>query len=65
VTFTAERIVQSITRELGFRRKVYPRSVANGGMTYEQMQEEIAIFEQIKSDYAARAEAEKPQQKML
>lgn len=59
--YTAARIVKALDRELGFRRRVYGKNVANGTMSQAAMDEEIAIFEQIKADYQLRAVEERDQ----
>jgi hypothetical protein len=43
-----------IERELGYRRRVYPRSVANGTMSQSKADREIAIMESIAADYRAK-----------
>lgn len=64
MTYTAERIVKALDRELGFRRRLYPRKVAAGDMTEAEAQEEIGIVEQVRDEYLSRAEAERPQGKL-
>lgn len=49
--FTARQKQQAITRELGFRRRVYAVRVAEGKMKEEQARYQIRIFEAIEADY--------------
>ena len=44
--------LRAIERELNFRRKVYPRWVADKKMSQKFADEQIAIFEDIADDYA-------------
>lgn len=60
MTYTAERIIKSIEREIGFRKRLYPRKVSDGSMTSAEMNEEIAIFEQIAADYQSRLDDDAP-----
>lgn len=41
------RQIQCIQRELSFRRRVYPRWVAEGKMTQAKADEEIAVMEAV------------------
>ena len=50
---TADQKLKAIRRELAFRRRCYPRWVANGKMTKAEADHEIAAFEAIEADYAA------------
>jgi hypothetical protein len=52
-------------REAGYRRRVYPRLVANGRMTQEKADREIAIMDAIASDYATLADAEAAKGRLL
>lgn len=54
-TFTAEQKLAAITRELGFRRRVYARRVSEQKMTQEQADREITVFEAIERDYQDKA----------
>lgn len=56
MTYTPERIIKSIEREIGFRKRLYSRKVADQSMTAAEAAEEIAIFEQIAADYYARVD---------
>lgn len=58
-TFTAEQKLAAVTREIGFRRRVYARRVAEGKMTGLQMDREIAVFEAIERDYQEKAAGER------
>jgi hypothetical protein len=58
-TFTAEQKLAAVTRELGFRRRVYARRVDDGKMTQEQMDREIQVFEAIERDYQEKAAGER------
>lgn len=55
--FTREQKAKAIKRELGYRRKVFPRRVADGKMLQSDAYYEIGIFEAIADDYR---EAELP-----
>jgi hypothetical protein len=57
--FTAEQKKKAIERELTFRRRVYPRWIADGRMTQKLADEQIAIFEQIRDDYAKAEQGER------
>lgn len=46
--------LKSVERELGFRRRVYPRRVGDGKMKQADADREIAIFEAIAKDYRGR-----------
>lgn len=48
---TAEKR-KAIERELGFRRRVYPKSVADGKMKQAEADHQIAVMEAILKDYA-------------
>lgn len=52
MAYTAEQKREAIDRELKFRRRVYPRFIADGRMTKKHADEQIAIFEAIRADYA-------------
>jgi hypothetical protein len=57
--FTATEKLRAVERELGYRRKVFPRRVAAEQMTEQLAREQIAIFESIRDDYAALAAKER------
>lgn len=57
--FTHSDKLAAVEREIGFRRRVYARRVAENKMKQETADREIAIFEAIAVDYrkaVARAE---------
>lgn len=49
--FTMTDKKNAIERELKYRRRVYPRLIANGKMTDGLASTQIAIFEAILADY--------------
>lgn len=49
-----------LLRELGWRRYVYPKRVADGRMTQFASDKEIAIMEAILADYQALVERDNP-----
>lgn len=57
--FTATDKKKAVERELTFRRRVYPRWVADGRMTQKLADQQIEIFERIRDDYAAAETAER------
>ncbi len=57
--FTAQQKLDAVDRELGFRRRVYARRVAEGKMTERLADEQIAVFEAIAEDYRPQAAAER------
>lgn len=57
--FTSDEKLQAVIRELGYRRRVYARRVAEKKMTQAQATKEIAVFEAIEADYRALAEKER------
>ena len=50
--FTTQAKHAAAIREVGMRRRVYPRWVAQGKMTAKQAATEIAVMEAIAADYA-------------
>jgi chorismate mutase len=52
--FTPADKLKSVERELGYRRRVYARRVAEMKMRQGDADREIAIFEAIAADYRAR-----------
>lgn len=52
MVFTAEQKRKAVERELSYRRRVYPRWIADKKMTQQFADEQIAIFEAISVDYA-------------
>jgi len=59
VTFTAADKLRAIERELGYRRRVYPRRVEAGSMTQRLADNQIEIMEEIAADYRKLAEDER------
>lgn len=57
-TFTARQKQQALTREIGFRRRVYAQRVAEQRMKEADAKFQIAIFESMEADYRAKADAE-------
>jgi hypothetical protein len=59
MTFTATQKLEAVNREIAFRRRVYDRKVTEGRMTKQKADFEIAIMEEIATDYRALAEKER------
>jgi hypothetical protein len=57
--FTATEKLAAVTRELKFRRFVYPQRVMSRKMTQRLADEQIALFEAIEADYQKLAEGER------
>lgn len=57
--FTAEQKLRAVDRELGYRRRVFARRVAERKMTQRQMDDEIAVFEAIAEDYRGQSAGER------
>lgn len=57
--FTATDKLEAVNRELGFRRRVYPRFIEEGKMSKGHADRQIAIFEEIAADYGKLAEGER------
>ena len=57
--FSSEQKKNAVERELAFRRRVYPRFIEQKKMTQKLADEQIAIFEAIRDDYAAAASKER------
>jgi hypothetical protein len=51
MNYSAERKVRCINREIGMRKRLYPRFVEQRKITQEFADEEIAVLESIKADY--------------
>ncbi|GIV18827.1 MAG: hypothetical protein KatS3mg023_0578 [Armatimonadota bacterium] len=49
--YTTEQKIQALRREIALRKNVYKRRIAEGKMTEEQAQNEIAIMEEILEEY--------------
>jgi len=56
---TAEAKLASVERELGYRKRVYPRLVADHRMKQDNADYEIGVFEAIAADYRREAEKER------
>ena len=52
MTFTRKQKEAAAWRESKMRRRVYPRLVADGRMTQQSADRQIAIMEAIAADYA-------------
>lgn len=63
--FTTRELGQSVERELGYRRRVFPRRVEAGAMNQSEADRQIAMFEVIHARYAAEAEAEEAKGRLL
>jgi len=67
-SYTNHDKAEAAHREVGQRKKVFPRLVAGGKMTAEFSAKQIALMEAIRDDYRRLAEAEKvaaaPQKEM-
>jgi hypothetical protein len=57
--WTAQDKLACIERELRYRLRVYPRRVAEGKMSEQQMRREISILEAIVADLRGNAERER------
>ena len=64
-TFSAQELCKAIERELGYRRRVFPRRVDSGLMKQAEADRQIAMFEEIFARYSAEAEAEEAQGRLL
>lgn len=59
MTYTVEQKREAIEREIKYRRRVFPRLVENKKMTQELANQQIAIFEAIRDDYAKAEQGER------
>lgn len=64
-TFSAKELCTAVERELGYRRRVFPRRVEAGAMKQTEADKQIAMFEAIHARYAAEAEAEDAKGRLL
>lgn len=64
-TFSARELSKAVERELGYRRRVFPRRVEDGKMKQADADRQIAMFEQIRDRYMAEAEAEEAKGRLL
>jgi hypothetical protein len=58
--FTPSDKLRSVERELGYRRRVFPRRVAMDKMKQADADREIAVFEAIAADYRQQLEVNAP-----
>lgn len=56
---TAEMKLECVRRELGWRRKVYPRRVQDERMQRREMDYQIMVMEHIEADYIIQAAEER------
>lgn len=59
IQFTSQDKKSAIERELKYRRRVYPRMIAEGKMTDGFANAQIAIFEDILRDYEDASASER------
>jgi hypothetical protein len=57
--YTAEQKRKALERELTYRRRVFPRLIDSGKMTRQTADDQIAIFEAIREDYAKAETSER------
>jgi hypothetical protein len=57
--------LRCVLREIGYRKHVYRRRVADGFMTEAQAKREIELMVAIGEDYRAQAAAEAPQAELF
>jgi hypothetical protein len=63
--FTNQEKLTCVKRELGLRRRAYPRWVGNGTMRQSAADREVALMEAIIADYEKLVEAEKAAGRLL
>jgi hypothetical protein len=59
MNYTADQKHRAILREISWRKRVYPRRVAEGKMSAQLAHDEVMIMEEIARDYAALADKER------
>jgi hypothetical protein len=59
MAITAQDKLECVERELGYRRRVYPRRVGAGQMTERLALRQIELMEAIAEDYRRQAEQER------
>lgn len=59
MSYSNQQKLDAINRELGFRRTVYARRVAENKMSQKLADEQIGIFEEIRDDYEKLAAGER------
>ena len=52
MSYSAKEKLRVIERELDYRRRLYPRLIANNAMSQKTADLQIAILEEIAEDYA-------------
>lgn len=57
--FTATEKYHAILRELGARKKIFPRQVKQGVMSPQDADYQIKIFEAIAADYKQQADKDR------
>lgn len=57
MTFSVERKLKCLDREIGMRKALYPSFVRRGKLSLESAEEEIAVLQNIRDDYAAQEDA--------
>ncbi len=63
--FSARDKANCAKREAGFRKRVYPRFVAEGKMSGKVADEQIAMMEEIAVDYGALAERAEAAERLI
>jgi hypothetical protein len=58
---TVQDKLECVVRELRYRRRVYPRLIANGKMSQAEADREIAIMEILVEDYDGSAKMRQPE----
>ena len=56
--FPASEKLESVLREIKYRKKVYPRLVEQGKMARSTAEREVRIMEEIAADYREQAQKE-------
>jgi hypothetical protein len=59
MSFTAREKMQAAQREAAYRRFVYPKRVTAGKMSQTEFDRQVAIMDEIATDYGALAEKER------
>lgn len=58
MAFTATDKLKCVERELRYRRRVYPRQIQLGKMSWLEAQEQLGLMQEIVDDYRSLAGAE-------
>ena len=53
--------LRELDREIGYRRHVFPKLIAQGRMKQDDADRRIAIMEEIADDYRAKVREEQPE----